>query len=125
MVLVRDIAIEFMLGVSRDLYPREFAGLLRAEDDVIIEVLILPATIWGEGFASIATAHMPMDRSVVGSVHSHPSPNYSPSKQDLIHFGKTGSTHFIIKYPYESPADIACYDNSGERQELEVIHYEE
>jgi proteasome lid subunit RPN8/RPN11 len=56
----------------------------------------------------------------VGTVHSHPTPDYRPSKADLALFAKKGIIHLIIRYPY-TQGDIACYDNSGNRCEFEPL----
>lgn len=120
-VLIKKVALDFILGVSSELYPREFGGLIRVEDGVITESLVLPDSIWGEGFAQINPFMMPVDDTVGGSVHSHPGPSFQPSTQDLLHFSKTGETHLIAKYPYRDLNDIACYNRSGERISLEVI----
>ena len=41
--IARD-TMHFIIEVCRSTMPREFAGLLRAEDGVITEVLMLPGT---------------------------------------------------------------------------------
>ena len=121
MVCISRIALDFILGVSKDLYPREFAGLCRMEDSLITEILVLPSTVWGHGFAQFSTYHAPHDDTIVGSVHSHPSASFQPSDQDLLHFSKSGTIHMIVKYPYLSVSDIAAYDNQGNILELMVI----
>ena len=121
MVHITDTAAQFILEASRNFYPKEFIGLLRAQNEVITEILILPASTYGEGFASIHWASVPIDKSIVGSIHSHPSPNFRPSRQDLIYFRKTGNTHIIAYYPYESPANLVCYNLNGESQDLWVV----
>ncbi len=113
--------MEFMLGVARELHPREFVGLLRGVRDTVDEVIVVPASIYGGGFAQVRWMHVPLDRSIIGSVHSHPSSNNSPSSTDLRYFSKTGDTHFIIRHPYRGAEDIACYSRDGERLGLEII----
>lgn len=121
MITIGKNALEFMLGVSRDLHPREFMGMLRMENNVITEVLVFPKSIWGEGFSSVASFSIPHDNTIVGSVHSHPSKNFRPSKVDLVEFGRSGKLHIIIKAPYLGAEDIACYDSQGNRIPFEVI----
>ncbi len=121
MVAIRRVASEFILGVSRELYPREFLGLLRMEDKVITEILILPQTVWGEGFAQYMTYHMPYDSTVVGSVHSHPSSDATPSRQDIIMFSKTGELHIIARHPFADISDLICYDRDGTIRTLELV----
>jgi proteasome lid subunit RPN8/RPN11 len=120
MVAISKTALEFALGVSRELYPREFMGLLRGKDDHISEILILPATIWGEGFAQMHGMHIPADKTIIGSVHSHPSGDNMPSDTDSMEFGRSGSIHLILRHPYRSIMDVACYDSEGRRLDITV-----
>ena len=88
-------------ATARDSYPNEFLCMLRAEDGVIIELILPPGTITSHRYAIFQRHHLPVDFSVVGSIHSHPSPNVTPSDADLNIFQNTGSVHIIVGYPYE------------------------
>jgi proteasome lid subunit RPN8/RPN11 len=114
-VYIKKAALEFILGVSRKTYPREFTALLRGGEEVIEEVLLIPGTLFGEDFATIR-----LDPTIIGSVHSHPGSSFRPSDADLNFFGKAGFIHLIVKYPYRSIADVAAYDISGSRLEFEA-----
>lgn len=120
MPVISRAALEFALGVSRELYPREFMGLLRGKGEEISEILVLPASLWGDGFAQISGMHVPMDKSIIGSVHSHPSGNNRPSEQDLVEFGRSGNIHLILRHPYGSIRDVACYGTDGKRLDITV-----
>jgi proteasome lid subunit RPN8/RPN11 len=117
---IKTAALEFILGVSGKTYPREFTALLRGGGDMIDEVLLIPGTMFGEDFATIRMDMKPLDATIIGSVHSHPSRSFQPSEADISFFGKTGFIHLIVRYPYKSIADIAAYDLSGGRLELEA-----
>jgi proteasome lid subunit RPN8/RPN11 len=117
---IKKAALEFILGVSRKTYPREFTALLRGGEDQIDEVLLIPGTLFGEDFATIRMDMKPLDPTIIGSVHSHPSKSFRPSDADLNFFGKAGFVHLVVKYPYQSIADVAAYDISGSRLELET-----
>ena len=123
MPYIKEAALHFILEASKNFYPREFSGLLRGDrkKELIEEVLVLPATIYGEGFASIHLSSVPIDSTIVGSVHSHPSPSNHPSLQDSIYFRKTGNIHLIAKPPYQSLLDVACYDRESERLDLWMV----
>jgi proteasome lid subunit RPN8/RPN11 len=121
MYIKKDTA-DFILGVSGNVYPNEFGGMLRAEKDVITEVLIIPGTTFGDSFTSTPLYMIPIDSSIIGSVHSHPGSSFSPSREDIIFFGSTGKIHLIARYPYKSINDIAAYDRNGERIPLEIIN---
>jgi proteasome lid subunit RPN8/RPN11 len=121
MPFIREAALELILGASRELRSREFIGLLRGEGDTITEVLVIPASLYGEGFAHMKWSMVPLDRTIVGSVHSHPSGDNRPSERDLIHFKKTGRIHLIVRQPAEGIEDVACYDRDGGLLALETV----
>ncbi|MBI4415962.1 MAG: Mov34/MPN/PAD-1 family protein [Euryarchaeota archaeon] len=109
-----------ILAASRDTYPREFAAILRAEQGVIEEILLLPGTISGDVHAIFQLHMLPIDLSVVGTIHSHPSGTYSPSDADRQLFSHFGRIHIITGYPYALDTWRA-YDHYGEPFRLEVL----
>jgi len=113
-------ALELILGASRELYPREFNGQLRMEGDTITEVLVIPKSVWGKGFAQTRMDFIPIDETIQGSVHSHPSERNTPSKADLRYFKKKGRVHLIVAQPAQSITDIAAYDREGNTVELRL-----
>lgn len=117
---IRETALAFILGVSSQLHPREFTGQLRAEGRLITEILVIPASTYGEDFAETRLDMIPIDRSIVGSVHSHPVRSFRPSEQDLSYFARAGDIHLICRYPYRDESDVAAYSRMGERIELTV-----
>ena len=120
---IKKDTLDFILGVSGEVYPNEFGGMLRGEKDTITEVLIIPGTTFGNSFTSTPLYMIPIDRSIIGSVHSHPSSSFNPSREDINFFGKTGKVHLIARYPYRSINDVAAYDKNGERISLEIIRF--
>jgi proteasome lid subunit RPN8/RPN11 len=116
---IRKAALELILGASRSLHPREFIGFLRAEGNKITEVIVAPGMTYGIRYASYSEYMLPPDKSIVGSVHSHPSAINQPSQNDLIVFGRKGNVHLIAGYPYQSINDIASYDREGNPISLE------
>jgi len=117
-VYILEDALELILGASRELYPREFIAMLRGEGDTITEILVIPESLYGEGFSSIRSYHIPLDKTIIGSVHSHPSRNNKPSEEDLIHFSQSGRIHLIVRQPALDIGDIACYDSTGRIMQL-------
>ncbi|MFH1403352.1 MAG: Mov34/MPN/PAD-1 family protein [Candidatus Altiarchaeota archaeon] len=117
---IREAALELVLGASRELYPREFIALLRGEGDLITEVLVIPASLYGEGFSQVRWSMVPLDKSIIGSVHSHPGANNNPSRADLRYFSKTGRIHLIVRQPANTIEDVACYDSYGNPLDLVV-----
>ena len=118
MKLKREL-LEFLLKAARSAHPKEFAGVLRRKGDTIDEVLLVPGAA-SERSALLRIHMLPIDPSVVGTVHSHPEPSALPSDEDLRFFDKFGAVHIIIAYPYTEDS-WAAYNHRGERVELQVV----
>ena len=112
--------LRMILEASKDTYPKEFAAILRAEEGVITELLLLPGTISGDVHAVFQLHMLPIDFSVVGTIHSHPSGNYSPSGADLNLFSHFGRVHIITGKPY-TESTWQAYDHNGNPRRLEVV----
>jgi len=117
---IRRKVLRMILGASADMFPKEFGAILRAEDGVITEILLVPGTVSGNRHAIFQLHMLPTDFSVVGTVHSHPSGTYNPSEEDLALFWKFGGLHVIVGYPYNE-STWAAWKHSGDRLDLEVI----
>ena len=117
---IRRKVLRMILEASKDIYPSEFGAILRAEDGVITEILLVPGTVSWNRHAIFQLHMLPADFTVVGTVHSHPSGNYHPSDEDLMLFRKFGGLHIIVGYPYEERTWTA-WKHSGERLELQVL----
>jgi proteasome lid subunit RPN8/RPN11 len=116
--IARD-TLRFILEVSKSSHPNEFAGLLQAEEGIITEVLLLPGTESGESSASLSLFMIP-NIAAAGSVHSHPTGIIKPSNADLQMFGKTGSCHIIVGFPYDLQS-WKCFNSRGEETNLQII----
>jgi len=107
---------------ARRLYPKETILLLRGEKKkdliMISELVVPPLATYGRGFANIPLHMLPMDFSIVGTVHSHPSGNLTPSTTDLNHF--FGNILMIVGFPFEDERNIAVYNRSGRKLPLHV-----
>ena len=122
---VWGIGREMLMGIleiAREKYPNEFVALLVHKGGVIREITLLPGTVEGTHHAIILTHMAPPDLNftVVGSVHSHPSPSYRPSEADLHMFSKQGHTHIIVAVPFDM-GSWQAYDNRGRKIRLEVV----
>ncbi len=117
---IKKATLKMAMEIAKDNYPHEFAALMRARDGLIIELLFIPGTIGGERSASIPFYMAPVDFSIVGVLHSHPSPNYHPSKADLALFDRYGRVHIIVAYPYNMDSWMA-FDRLGNTVDLKVI----
>jgi proteasome lid subunit RPN8/RPN11 len=117
---IRDDALKLMLASGKGALPNEFAGILRAYDGVITEVMVLPGTEQGARAALFQFHMLPVDRSVVGTVHSHPSGNYWPSGADLTLFDRFGTVHIICGFPFNMHSWQA-YDSHGRARDISVL----
>jgi proteasome lid subunit RPN8/RPN11 len=115
--------LETILEGARQLYPRESFLLLRGKKskDVIrvSDLVVAPFAVHGRGFASYSAHMLPMDFSVVGTVHSHPSGNIQPSYVDLNHM--MGRILMIVGYPFMDERNVAVYGSDGEKLDLNVV----
>jgi proteasome lid subunit RPN8/RPN11 len=107
---------------AKELYPRESFLLLRGKKSKgtisITDLVLAPFAVHGEGFAHFNPYMFAGDFSLVGTVHSHPSGNISPSDTDLNYF--FGRILMIVGYPYEGKGCIAAYDSNGDRVLIEI-----
>jgi proteasome lid subunit RPN8/RPN11 len=118
--MIKKPVLQLIMEASRESYPDEFAGQLRASDGVVYELTMLPGTRQGRSSALVNLWMLPIDYSVVGSVHSHPSGNFSPSEADRDFFRKFGSVHIIAGRPY-TLRTWQAYDGDGEPVVLEIV----
>ena len=112
--------LNMIFAASKDTHPLEFACVLRADDGVITEVILVPGLISSERYAIFKRHNLPVDFSVVGSAHSHPTPNATPSDADLNLFQNTGSVHIIVGYPYDMNSWRA-FSREGKDIQLQVL----
>jgi proteasome lid subunit RPN8/RPN11 len=115
--------LEMILESSKSTYPKEFGGLLRIDSirkDTIVELIILPGTIAGDSHAIFRLHMLPIDFSIVGTVHSHPSPYPIPSDADLDLFRKHGKIHIIAASPFNENS-WKGYDFSGQEIDIKII----
>lgn len=121
MKIARD-TLKFILEVSKSSAPMEFAGMLQTTDDIITDVVIVPGTESGEESAVMHLFMLP-NIHTVGTVHSHPSGDTTPSTDDLELFDRKGQYHIIVASPFTN-SSWTCYNNRGETVKLEVVDYE-
>jgi len=111
-----------ILEGARRLCPRETIMLLRGKKKknmiTISELVVPPLANYGQGFAQIRLHMLPMDFSIVGTAHSHPSGNLSPSPADLNHF--IGVVLMIVGFPFKDEKNVAIYNRAGEKLALQV-----
>jgi proteasome lid subunit RPN8/RPN11 len=117
---IKKKTLKMILEASKSTYPEEFGTILRASKGVINELILLPGTIQGERSALFKLHMLPIDFTVVGTAHSHPSGVCYPSEADLDLFRRFGWVHIIVCRPY-SMTSWAAYDGLGEPKDLKVV----
>jgi len=107
---------------AKELYPRESFLLLRGKKSKqtisITDLVLAPFAAHGHGEVHFNPYMFVGDFSLVGTVHSHPSGNNSPSHVDLNYF--FGRILMIVGYPYEGKDCIAAYDSNGDKIPIEI-----
>jgi proteasome lid subunit RPN8/RPN11 len=120
---IKQDCLDIILESAKSIYPNEFGGLLRVDSKLrhtIIEVILLPGTISG-GSQAIFQLHMlPIDFSIIGTVHSHPSGIPRPSKADLTLFDKYGKVHIIVASPFNEYS-WKSYNYLGNEIDIEIV----
>ena len=111
--------LKFIVNVSKSSHPKEFAGMLYADDNVITGVDV-PITQSSNVSAVMNLFMLPVNTHLVGSVHSHPSGDISPSTEDIKMFTQNGDYHIIVGYPYDMES-WSCYNRVGNKRHLDIL----
>jgi len=107
------VVIDSILTYAKMFHPREGILLLRGKKEkgriLITDVMHM----------------LPIDFTIMGTAHSHPSGVLKPSRADLNNF--YGRIMVIAAYPYRAERDIGVFDRSGNRNRIpyEILHMEE
>jgi proteasome lid subunit RPN8/RPN11 len=120
---IKRNCLELIFECAKSNHPREFGGFLRIDEnakDTISELVILPGTISGDYHAIFKMHMLPIDFTIVGTVHSHPSPYPRPSEADLNLFQKHGKVHIIVASPYNEKTWRA-YNSLGQEKNMQVV----
>lgn len=111
-----------MKALAEDNHPNEVVVLLRGNrsggDFHITEYLIPPFGFGSRRSASFPAHMLPMDFSIMGTAHSHPSGNVNPSTGDMHNF--YGRLMIILGPPY-SMDNVAAYTKQGKVIPIEVV----
>jgi proteasome lid subunit RPN8/RPN11 len=111
-----------ILEGARTLHPRENILLLRGKKNKdaieVSDLIIPPLADHGSHFVTFPLHMLPIDFSIVGTVHSHPSGNLRPSPTDLNHF--FGAVLMIVGFPYANENNVSVYKSNGEKLALHV-----
>ncbi len=115
--------LDSILSYALNAYPKEAILLLRGKarksEILINDVLIPPLATHGRGFSGFSNIMLPMDLSIMGIAHSHPSGALHPSIHDLNHF--YGKIMVITAHPFQSYDDIGVFNSHGNKIAHEVV----
>jgi len=94
--------------------PAEYICFLggNRKKELVLEIIFLPSNT-SETSASIDEYSIPIDETILGSLHSHPFSTNCPSRQDKKFFLKY-PLNLVLGFPY-SIENIGFYDQNGER----------
>ena len=113
--------MDSILTYAKICHPKEGILLLKGRKDknriMIDEVVIPPLSTQANGFSSFPLNVLPIDFSIIGTAHSHPSGILRPSIADSNNF--YGRIMVITSYPYDSEKDLAVFSRDGI-----VVNYE-
>lgn len=125
MIIIKHDVFKAMQDFAEYNHPNEIILLLRGKrekDDIIItDFLLPPFGFGGRAFASFPSHMLPIDLTIMGTVHSHPSGVLSPSVGDMHNF--YGRVMIIIGPPYNSP-HIAAYNKNGDRFKVTISNHQ-
>jgi proteasome lid subunit RPN8/RPN11 len=122
-VFINQSVIDSILSYAKACHPNEGVLLMRGrtrKDKIVIdEVVIPPLAVHGQGFSNFPLHMLPIDFSIVGTAHSHPSGVLHPSIGDLNNF--YGRIMIITAFPYETNQDILVLNGEGKPMKHEVV----
>ena len=114
-IRIKLSVINSILTYAFSSHPNESILLLRgkvSKENIDVEnVMIPPLSIHGQSYSSFPMHMLPLDSSIIGTVHSHPSGSVKPSLEDLLHY--YGKMMAIVGYPYRTERDIKIFDREG------------
>ncbi|MDQ1280561.1 MAG: hypothetical protein QG670_1824 [Thermoproteota archaeon] len=122
-IKIRQPVIDGILEYSAACHPREaillLKGKVKGQGIVVEEVEIPPFAVHSYESSHFPLYMLPIDFSIVGTAHSHPSSVLQPSIVDLNHF--YGRIMIITAYPYKSEQNLKVFNNNGNHIQYEII----
>ena len=113
--------LDDVLQASSNLDPLEFFAMLACskQKGMIDEFVVVPAE-YSRNSVLIKQWLIPFDRSIIGTIHSHPSGQSVPSHMDRQNFAKFGEIHLITFPPFSSQS-FEVFDSQGRRTKIAVV----
>lgn len=124
-LISRSVFISIM-EYARACHPKEGILLLKGrvgkQRIMVDEVEIPPLAVHGNSFSSFPLHMLPIDFSIVGTAHSHPTGVPRPSVGDLNNY--YGRVMIIVAYPYRSEQNMGLFNNKGDSLRYELTEDE-
>jgi proteasome lid subunit RPN8/RPN11 len=121
-VLVEKGLLGEMLMFAKDRHPKEAVLMLRGnvkkESITVTDYLFPPFATTNSISASYPIHMLPIDFSIVGTAHSHPSGSLQLSAQDMNNI--YGRISIVMGFPY-GLEDVAAYNKQAERLLVKLI----
>jgi len=121
-VLVEKGLLGEMLMFAKDRHPKEAVLMLRGnvkkESITVTDYLFPPFATTNSISASYPIHMLPIDFSIVGTAHSHPSGSLQLSAQDMNNI--YGRISMVMGFPY-GLEDVAAYSKQAERLLVKLI----
>lgn len=118
-IVIKRELMDGILALCKQHHPNEMIGLLRTIKGMVAEFILPPGAITSDDTGVFFPSRIPMDVSIAGTVHSHPSGNCNPSPQDLILF-RSKTFNIIIGYPYVYN-NMKCFDQLGTEIKFSIV----
>lgn len=111
--------VDQLCEFAREQAPQEMFCVLRISNGLIYEYVLAPGMEASEVTAIFYPHKIGRDSTIIGSCHSHPTPNNNPSPADLETF-RQKPINIIIGTPYKI-SNIAVFNAVGKKIELEIV----
>jgi proteasome lid subunit RPN8/RPN11 len=122
-IFIKQKVVDSILSYAQMCHPRESILLLKGKNEkkkiTLEDVQIPPLSTHARAFSSFPLYMLPMDFSIMGVAHSHPSGALRPSIVDLNKF--YGRIMLITGYPYQTEQNIKIFDRNGQPRKFGVI----
>jgi proteasome lid subunit RPN8/RPN11 len=121
-IFLEESVVMDIIDFAKNLHPKEFVAFLEGEfkDNRMTITSLIYHKFMPTERSAIFRLDYPTGMNLVGTVHSHPSPNNRPSGADLRLYNKFGGMHMIISHPY-SARNIEVYDYKGNSIHVEIL----
>jgi proteasome lid subunit RPN8/RPN11 len=121
-VQIEDSLLKEMLKFARSRHPFEVILLLRGEKKNnlirVSEYLFPPFASASKTNASFPVSMLPVDFTIIGTAHSHPSGSIRLSNADYHNF--FGRIMLLMVYPYRT-SDVVAFTKNGERAPIKIF----